>query len=309
VSEVFISYRRQDSEQVVERLFGALKASLQDASVFRDLGGIEIGEDWMDKIREAIDECYAFLVVIGPDWFELDDSGQPRINKRDDVVRREIERALKRVSREEAEIIPVLTSGAAMPAKRNLPGKLKQLHRVQARKLRDSRFEKDIRALCARITAIVVEKRKSDPKHWTTKQADDFLDSIGSGPLEYGGMYYRDVVPGRWQCRISSGSIEQQPWFSNNGRATLEFYVPAGTTAFEGVWEGSRRLTIEGSWMFNMDPNPPNRVFGVRLQGVADSVDPFDIEIPTSDAVGEIFRGTDQFGRHYALRLLEKAGI
>jgi hypothetical protein len=58
----------------VERLFGALKASLQDASVFRDLGGIEIGEDWMDKIREAINECYAFLVVIGPAWFELDDS-------------------------------------------------------------------------------------------------------------------------------------------------------------------------------------------------------------------------------------------
>ncbi len=310
MGEVFISYRRNDSEQIVQRLYKALNKALPGVEVFRDLGGIEVAEDWMDKIRESIDRCYVFLVVIGPDWIELDDSGTPRIKNQDDVVRHEIERALRRVGTMDAEIVPVLVSGASMPGKKQLPDKLKQLHRIQAHRVRDSQFGEDVRALSEAILRIVEEKKKRDPKNWTTDEADAFLDKIDeAGGISINDVFMRDFVAGKWQCKIASNLKEHQPWFKTNGRATLEFYVPEGTITFEGVWKGARALPIEGSWMFRMDPDTSSRVFGVRLKGLADGVDPFDVEIPTDEVVGEVVQGTDQAGRHYALRLLERAGI
>lgn len=310
MGEVFISYRRNDSERIVQRLYKSLTRALSGVGVFRDLGGIEVAEDWMDKIRENIDRCYVFLVVIGRDWLESDDSGAPRIKKRDDVVRREIERALRRVGTMDAEIVPVLVSGASMPRKQDLPGKLKQLHRIQAHRIRDSQFGKDVQALSDVILSIVEEKRKRDPENWTAEEADAFLDDVDeAGGISINGVFMNDFVAGKWQCKIASHVPEQQPWFKTNGRATLEFYVPEGSNTFEGVWRGARSLPIEGSWMFRMDPATSSRVFGVRLRGVADGADPFDVEIPTDEVVGEVFQGTDQAGRHYALRLLERAGI
>ena len=147
---VFISYRRDDSGGWAGRLEDELANAFGSQRVFRDVK-IPVGVDYQDHIEHVLDSCYVVVVVIGPSWTSLTGSdGARRLTAPDDLLRREIERALQR---RDVEVIPVLVQRARMPAADELPTELRALARRQAIELSDSRWSHDM----AQLTSVLRE--------------------------------------------------------------------------------------------------------------------------------------------------------
>jgi len=76
------------------------------------------------------------MALIGPGWLEADAQGRRKIDSQEDWVRREIREALERG----IPVLPVLGSGARMPAAKDLPADLERFARLQALSMADMRF-------------------------------------------------------------------------------------------------------------------------------------------------------------------------
>jgi hypothetical protein len=141
---VFISYRREDSRGYAGRLQGDLSRRYTSEAIFRDIE-IPPGVDFGQHINMLIDNCNVVLVMIGNGWLDARDrEGKRRIEKDDDWVRLEIERAL---ARSNVEVIPVLVDGAKLPPREELPGSLASLRRLNAFELSDRRWDYDVSEL------------------------------------------------------------------------------------------------------------------------------------------------------------------
>jgi CHASE2 domain-containing sensor protein len=122
----FLSYRRDQSSFVARSLRSVLIARFGDGSVFLDETAIEPGQQWPREIEEAILGCSAMLVIVGPYWATARHtaSGPRRLDDPGDWVRREVEAGL---ARPEIAVIPVLTDGASMPDRSELPPSVQPL--------------------------------------------------------------------------------------------------------------------------------------------------------------------------------------
>ncbi len=141
---IFISYRREDSRGYAGRLQGDLSRRYTNEAVFRDIE-IPPGVDFAQHIYGLIDHCNVVLVMIGNGWLDARDSnGARRIDKDEDWVRLEIERALART---DVEVIPVLVDGARLPPREELPPTLAPLRRLNAFELSDRRWDYDVNEL------------------------------------------------------------------------------------------------------------------------------------------------------------------
>jgi TIR domain len=150
VAEIFLSYRRQDSQSATGRLADSLGAWFGPDRVFRDHDAIVAGEDFADAIRRAIDASTVVLVVIGPRWVGAADAqGRQRLAQADDFVRIEIESALEAG----VPLVPVLVEGATMPGAQQLPESLAAFTRCQAMELSELRWRYDARRLCEALHA------------------------------------------------------------------------------------------------------------------------------------------------------------
>ena len=137
---VFICYRRDDSAPYAGRLYDQLIARFGAQHVFMDVDTVAPGEDFIEAIHRTMASIDALIVVIGPRWMGRDKKGRSRLLADDDLVRREISTALKRNVR----IIPVLVSGAKMPAGHELPADLTPLVSRNAIGLTDARFRSEV---------------------------------------------------------------------------------------------------------------------------------------------------------------------
>ena len=149
MAEIFLSYRRQDSQSATGRLADALEAHFGDERVFRDREFVA-GEDFVDAIRRSVQSATVLLVVVGRHWLDaVDAQGQRRLDDPRDFVRLEIELALAaRVA-----VVPVLVEGATMPFAVDLPPSLGAFARCQAVELSDSRWRYDVEQLIAALQA------------------------------------------------------------------------------------------------------------------------------------------------------------
>jgi hypothetical protein len=121
---IFISYRRSDSSILTDWLDERLKSSFGPDNVFRDSTSLDGGDRFPDVLKDQIEKCNVFLVIIGDQWLNVrGKSGQRRLDEPDDYVRNEIEIALSRKIR----IIPVLAGIATMPAPEQLPPSIRDL--------------------------------------------------------------------------------------------------------------------------------------------------------------------------------------
>ncbi len=90
---------------------------------------INPGDDFVERLTQAVGSCDILLALIGRQWLEITDAtGQRRIDDPADFVRLEIATALGRGVR----VIPILVDGALMPRADALPGDLVALSRRQA---------------------------------------------------------------------------------------------------------------------------------------------------------------------------------
>ena len=115
--DIFINYRRVDSEMPAGRLADLLKRSFDGRMVFMDIDGIEGGVDFVKLIAERLSNCRVFLAVIGPRWLDARKGFSRRIFRPSDFVRLELVAALSR----DILVIPVLVEGATMPPAESLP--------------------------------------------------------------------------------------------------------------------------------------------------------------------------------------------
>src|SRR6516164_6898827 len=92
---VFISYRREDTAPEAGRLYDRFGLLLGKKNVFLDVGTIDAGENYEDKIQAEIGRADAILVLIGRRWV-VPASGEekPRLWNEHDHVRGEIRTSL-----------------------------------------------------------------------------------------------------------------------------------------------------------------------------------------------------------------------
>jgi hypothetical protein len=145
---IFISYRRQDSEWVALSIFQELQKHFPKDDFFKDIDVIKPGEDFSKVIDKNLQKCDILLVVIGKKWLKIKDSeGNQRIFNEKDFVRYEIAKALK----SNKKVIPVLVEGATMPSETTLPENIAKLHKKQSVTISNSNFSLDIYNLATAI--------------------------------------------------------------------------------------------------------------------------------------------------------------
>lgn len=144
MGSIFISYRRQDSVAYAGRIYDRLTERFGAGNVFMDIDSIDPGADFVNVLAEKIRFCEVMLVVLGPDWVSMRDENEKlRLSDPEDYVRQEITVGLERKIR----LIPLLVSGAKMPAEKDLPDQLSTLARLQAVTISDIHFHRDVDAL------------------------------------------------------------------------------------------------------------------------------------------------------------------
>ena len=132
---IFISYRRDDSEDVCGRIYDQLVARFGWNRIFKDVDSIPFGVDFRKHLHQSVGECSALIAVMGRNWLS------DRLMSEDDFVRIEIEAALQR----DIPVIPVLVRHARMPNERELPESLRPLVFRNAANVRpDPDFHNDI---------------------------------------------------------------------------------------------------------------------------------------------------------------------
>jgi hypothetical protein len=140
MAEIFVSYRREDSQPATERLADALVARFGAARVFRDRDDIVAGEDFVAAIRRSVEVATVLLAVVGPRWLTATDAtGRRRLDQPEDFVRLEIEWALHAG----VAVIPVLVDGATMPSLDALPASVRAFARCQALEIAPTRWPAD----------------------------------------------------------------------------------------------------------------------------------------------------------------------
>jgi len=177
MAEIFLSYRRRDSQSATGRLADDLEAHFGDERVFRD-HEIAAGDDFVEAIRRSVESSTVVLVVVGPRWLAATDSaGRRRLDDPGDFVRLEIELALAaRVA-----VVPVLVEGATMPQASELPPTLAAFARCQAVELSDKRWRFDVDTLIESLqTRFGIDAARgvapavaaSSASAWTRRAAD-----------------------------------------------------------------------------------------------------------------------------------------
>src|SRR5215472_7697101 len=123
LSGIFISYRREDSEDSTRAIYESLVPKFGKGRLFLDVEAIKPGSDFRDAIEESLANCGVFLAVIGPTWLNIkpdnDPSGPRRLDHPGDYVRQEVASALRKGHG--LPVIPALVRGASMPTADQLP--------------------------------------------------------------------------------------------------------------------------------------------------------------------------------------------
>jgi hypothetical protein len=146
---IFISYRRQDAPGYAGRLYDSLAAHFGEGTIFMDIGAIQPGQNFAERINDALNSCDVLLAVIGPQWATVTDAdGSRRLDDPEDFVSLEVRSALVR---RDVVVIPVLVGGGRMPARELVPPSLAELRRRQALELSEERWRYDVQRLIATL--------------------------------------------------------------------------------------------------------------------------------------------------------------
>lgn len=143
---IFISYRRQETAGYAHWMADKLDEKFGHSRIFRDIGSIGPGRNFVEAIECALGTCDVMLVLIGANWLTITDpkTGQPRLRNPKDYVRMEIATAL---ARQDILTIPVLLQNASMPSEEHLPDDLSSLAHRNAFELRDTSYTADLEHL------------------------------------------------------------------------------------------------------------------------------------------------------------------
>jgi hypothetical protein len=157
MSNIFVSYRREDTAGHAGHLCNRLRLRFPQDQIFIDVDTIKAGVDFVDNIEEAVGSCDVLLAMIGAEWLTVTDkTGARRLENPKDFNRIEIAVALKR----KIPVVPVLVDRAQMPDESSLPEDLAQLSRIQAHEISQNRWDYDFAELAARLEELLGSARR-----------------------------------------------------------------------------------------------------------------------------------------------------
>lgn len=150
---IFLSYRRSDSDDIAGRIYDRLVAHFDKGSIFFDVDTIPLGIDFREFLQGEVQQCQVLVAIIGPTWLSaIGDDGHRRLDSTADWVRIELETALVR----QIPIIPLLVRGARLPKATELPTSLQNLAYRNAATARAGRdFHTDMNVLIRGIETLV----------------------------------------------------------------------------------------------------------------------------------------------------------
>jgi hypothetical protein len=137
---IFISYRRDDAFHQAGRLADRLMHEFGKRNVFIDLDSISAGDDFSQRIDQALTASDIALVLIGPGWLSATANGRRRLDDPKDFVRREIASALARA---DVLVVPLLLDDTVMPPAKELPREIKPLAQRQSLTLSRQHWKAD----------------------------------------------------------------------------------------------------------------------------------------------------------------------
>lgn len=243
MANIFISYRRQDSEGYVGRLYDHLLRHFESEQVFMDVDSIPLGVDFVTFLEEAVAQCDVLLAVIGPTWTDATDSdGERRLTQENDFVRIEVEAAI----RQKKQVVPVLVGGARMPRSAEIPSELAPITRRNAVELRHAQFAKDVDRLAEAIRNLTAAKAPlnaaaraekeaalkqirfdliaaTDSPLYPLRQENRFFPVLGDGDAN-ATLLFISESPGINEAK------EGRPFFGQSGAVLNEMLATIGLT-------------------------------------------------------------------------------
>jgi hypothetical protein len=169
---IFVSYRRDDASAVAGRIADRLKHHFGEQSIFFDTSDLRVASAWSPAIDAALAGAAVLIAVIGPRWLDTRTSdGHRRLDLPDDVVRREVEVAL----RDSVPVIPLAVDGASFPSASDLPTPLRGLAGIQGDKVRrdqltHSTFDDDMDRFLRNVSRIIAGQRGPTHDAWRRLQ-------------------------------------------------------------------------------------------------------------------------------------------
>ena len=162
MNNIFLSYRRSDSEYATARIHDHLDMYFGERVTFRDVDGMYPGEHFPTRLENHLNNCQIAVIVIGSDWVTARDaSGHRRLDDTEDFVRVEVRRLLER----RTPVVPVLVGNAGMPRAQDLPEDLRPLAFVHALALPpSSAFRSAMQELVRQISLITGLHAENYPK-------------------------------------------------------------------------------------------------------------------------------------------------
>jgi formylglycine-generating enzyme required for sulfatase activity len=160
VAEIFISYRRSDSQANTDRIYASLVKAFGRKAIFKDVDDIPPGVDFPSYLQNKVQDAKIVLIIIGKQWASAAyEDGSLRLNDPEDFVRVEVELALKMRA---AWVIPILVNNASMPNPNHLPESIRAISRLNAMQVRnDPDFENDIKRLIRKLNELGLGRGKN----------------------------------------------------------------------------------------------------------------------------------------------------
>ena len=155
--QIFISYRRDDTEGQALHLSQGLRVRFGHERVYMDVTDLHAGADYRSAIERATNDCDVFLAVIGNDWLTCKNpGGTRRLDDAEDLVRLEVAAAL----RLKKLVVPVLVENASMPQAKDLPSDIAALAGRQSVELRHTHWDRDFDELVEGLASAPTGKKR-----------------------------------------------------------------------------------------------------------------------------------------------------
>lgn len=237
---VFISYRREDSQHQADRLCEILRSvfSEPDQSIFIDIDNIPFGVDFEQHLISKVKDCEVLLALIGPHWLEsLDpEKGTRRLDSPNDFVRIEIVSALERGIR----VIPVLLDGAPIPSESELPEPLKPLSKRNGIQVNRMSFKSDVMRLVYGLgfSEQSIEKRAEEIEVTNVSGATSTSDSA----------FFNDFLMPVLKCLQKDNAIWSRILGLRQDESTLEFKVAAQIERDEILPNHQKIINLIEAW-------------------------------------------------------------
>jgi hypothetical protein len=152
MSQVFISYRGDDSNGYAVLLYLALARRFGRAAVFLDSASLAPGCDFAGELVTKVRQAAVVFAVIGSRWLAATDAqGRRRIDNPGDWIRRELAEAFAA----KTAVVPVLLDGAELPPGAELPADVAALSRCHYRRLRHRDALADLARLAADARVLI----------------------------------------------------------------------------------------------------------------------------------------------------------